>query len=143
MAVILAVTARVVLLRGKPRELAETPFTVVWKLRSRPKGTVEMDNGILHWRVSTSVGYNTNATAIGRYNLGDLTVSAHVELESVQSGGMLRLELVESARGLSRARNAGLRMIAGDIVSFPDDDCWYPPDLLQRVADASSVPGFI
>ena len=47
----------------------------------------------------------------------------------------IRLELVESARGLSRARNAGLRQVAGDVVSFPDDDCWYPPDLLQRVAD--------
>ena len=44
------------------------------------------------------------------------------------------LQLVESARGLSRARNAGLRQPAGDVVSFPDDDCWYPPDLLQRVA---------
>jgi GT2 family glycosyltransferase len=28
-----------------------------------------------------------------------------------------------------------LRQSAGDVVSFPDDDCWYPPDLLQRVAD--------
>jgi glycosyltransferase involved in cell wall biosynthesis len=45
------------------------------------------------------------------------------------------LQLVESPRGLSRARNAGLREVRGDIVSFPDDDCWYPPDLLQRVAD--------
>ena len=45
------------------------------------------------------------------------------------------LQLVESPRGLSRARNAGLRQAAGDVVSFPDDDCWYPPDLLQRVAD--------
>jgi GT2 family glycosyltransferase len=47
----------------------------------------------------------------------------------------IRLQLVESARGLSRARNAGLRQVTGDVVSFPDDDCWYPPDLLQRVAD--------
>jgi GT2 family glycosyltransferase len=47
----------------------------------------------------------------------------------------ISLQLVESARGLSRARNAGLRQVAGDVVSFPDDDCWYPPDLLQRVAD--------
>jgi GT2 family glycosyltransferase len=47
----------------------------------------------------------------------------------------IRLDLVESARGLSRARNVGLRQLAGDVVSFPDDDCWYPPDLLQRVAD--------
>jgi GT2 family glycosyltransferase len=28
-----------------------------------------------------------------------------------------------------------LRQVTGDVVSFPDDDCWYPPDLLQRVAD--------
>jgi GT2 family glycosyltransferase len=47
----------------------------------------------------------------------------------------IRLQLVDSPRGLSRARNAGLRQVAGDVVSFPDDDCWYPPDLLQRVAD--------
>ncbi len=31
--------------------------------------------------------------------------------------------------------NAGLRICAGDIVGFPDDDCWYAPDLLQRVVD--------
>jgi GT2 family glycosyltransferase len=47
----------------------------------------------------------------------------------------MSLQLVESARGLSRARNTGLRHSAGEVVSFPDDDCWYPPDLLQRVAD--------
>lgn len=47
----------------------------------------------------------------------------------------IRLLLVESERGLSRARNAGLRQVAGDVVSFPDDDCWYPTDLLERVAD--------
>jgi len=41
---------------------------------------------------------------------------------------------LRSERGLSRARNVGLRHISGDIVAFPDDDCWYPPDLLERVA---------
>jgi glycosyltransferase involved in cell wall biosynthesis len=45
------------------------------------------------------------------------------------------LLLVQSDRGLSRARNAGLRNVSADVVSFPDDDCWYPPDLLERVAD--------
>lgn len=37
-------------------------------------------------------------------------------------------------RGLSRARNIGMAFILGDILAFPDDDCWYPPDLLERVS---------
>jgi glycosyltransferase involved in cell wall biosynthesis len=44
-----------------------------------------------------------------------------------------RLIHVRSARGAARARNVGLQHITGDIVAFPDDDCWYPPDLLARV----------
>lgn len=35
--------------------------------------------------------------------------------------------------GLSRARNIGLRLVTGDIVGFPDDDCFYPADLVSRV----------
>jgi GT2 family glycosyltransferase len=41
---------------------------------------------------------------------------------------------LRSELGLSRARNVGLRHVSGDVVAFPDDDCWYPPDLLERVA---------
>ena len=37
-------------------------------------------------------------------------------------------------RGLSRARNAALPYLAGDAIAFPDDDCVYPADLLERVA---------
>ncbi|WP_338825130.1 hypothetical protein MHOCP_06890 [Moorella humiferrea] len=40
---------------------------------------------------------------------------------------------VRSEKGLSRARNIGLRYVRGDIVAFPDDDCWYSPDILERV----------
>ena len=40
-----------------------------------------------------------------------------------------------SLPGASRARNAGLRSVQGDLVGFPDDDCWYPPDLLEKVVD--------
>ena len=39
----------------------------------------------------------------------------------------------KSQPGLSRARNVGLRRVTGDVVAFPDDDCWYPPDLLKQV----------
>ena len=41
---------------------------------------------------------------------------------------------VRSPRGLSRARNAALPHLTGHLVAFPDDDCVYPPDLLDRVA---------
>jgi GT2 family glycosyltransferase len=39
-----------------------------------------------------------------------------------------------SKPGLSAARNVGLKYIVGDVVAFPDDDCLYPPELLERVA---------
>lgn len=41
---------------------------------------------------------------------------------------------LRSERGLSRARNVGLEKIHGEIVAFPDDDCWYPPNLLEAVS---------
>lgn len=40
-----------------------------------------------------------------------------------------------SFKGLSRARNFGLKLIDEEtgIIAFPDDDCEYPSDLLERV----------
>jgi glycosyltransferase involved in cell wall biosynthesis len=35
--------------------------------------------------------------------------------------------------GLSKARNAGIRVSSGDIIAFPDDDCWYSPSLLESI----------
>src|SRR5579864_3540599 len=35
---------------------------------------------------------------------------------------------LRSEPGLSRARNVGLQHFSGDVVAFPDDDCWYAPD---------------
>lgn len=46
----------------------------------------------------------------------------------------LEILRLKSARGLSRARNVALPELTADIVAFPDDDCVYPPDLLERVA---------
>lgn len=48
-----------------------------------------------------------------------------------------RLEFVylRSEKGLSRARNVGLKHVHGDLVAFPDDDCWYKPDVLKFVVN--------
>jgi glycosyltransferase involved in cell wall biosynthesis len=43
------------------------------------------------------------------------------------------IRVLHSPRGLSRARNAAFPDVRGDLVAFPDDDCWYPPDLLATV----------
>jgi glycosyltransferase involved in cell wall biosynthesis len=46
----------------------------------------------------------------------------------------LQVERLRSGRGLSHARNAALPHLRADVVGFPDDDCVYPDDLLERVA---------
>lgn len=48
--------------------------------------------------------------------------------------GRLEIVRIESAPGATRARNAGLRVARGDVIGFPDDDCWYPDGVLDRVA---------
>ena len=50
-------------------------------------------------------------------------------------GTVLEIDWVRAPRGLSRARNAGLAVVNADLVGFPDDDCSYPGDLLERVAE--------
>ena len=52
----------------------------------------------------------------------------------VDSHARLTIVHVRSERGLSRARNRGLQEIVSEVVAFPDDDCEYGPNLLERVA---------
>jgi len=55
-------------------------------------------------------------------------------LDSVVSAHRgVRIERLRSEPGLSRARNAALPRLEADVVAFPDDDCAYPPDLLENV----------
>lgn len=44
-----------------------------------------------------------------------------------------------TARGLSRARNAGLKVAKGELLLFPDDDCWYPRSFLSRGIELMST----
>ena len=46
------------------------------------------------------------------------------------------LEIVHlraSPRGVSMARNLGIRRIQAELVSLTDDDCWYPQGLLRTI----------
>lgn len=52
-------------------------------------------------------------------------LAAHASLDTLH---------LRSGRGLSRARNVALPALTGDLVAFPDDDCSYSPDLLERIA---------
>jgi GT2 family glycosyltransferase len=63
--------------------------------------------------------------------------NADERLAPILAGSAKAFEIVRlhSQPGLSRARNVALGHTRADIVAFPDDDCWYPPDLLERVAD--------
>jgi glycosyltransferase involved in cell wall biosynthesis len=47
----------------------------------------------------------------------------------------LRLLHLRCPPGASGARNVGLRAAQGEIIGFPDDDCWYPEHLLQTVVE--------
>ena len=54
--------------------------------------------------------------------------------EVVRDHPSLRIQHLHSPRGLARARNVALPQLEADLVAFPDDDCVYEPDLLERVA---------
>ena len=55
-------------------------------------------------------------------------------LDRVLGDAALDVLRLSSEVGLSRGRNAALEHVVADIVAFPDDDCVYPEDLLERVA---------
>lgn len=57
-------------------------------------------------------------------------------LESVLAPYSSRFPILHlrSEPGLTRAKNVGLKHVTGDVVGFPDDNCQFPPDLLEKVA---------
>ena len=50
--------------------------------------------------------------------------------------GLPLTRIMLPSRGVSVARNALLTMAQGELIAFPDDDCWYAPDTLANVVDA-------
>jgi GT2 family glycosyltransferase len=55
-------------------------------------------------------------------------------LEPILGEQHLEIVRLHAERGLSGARNAALGDIRSDLVAFPDDDCLFAPELLERVA---------
>src|SRR5580692_7639105 len=53
-----------------------------------------------------------------------------VPLLETLPGGIAVVHLRQHEKGSPVARNAGLDAASGEIIAFPDDDCWYPVDLL-------------
>jgi glycosyltransferase involved in cell wall biosynthesis len=45
----------------------------------------------------------------------------------------LSLIRISAPKGACRARNAGIVQTSGEIIAFPDDDCWYPQGILRSV----------
>jgi glycosyltransferase involved in cell wall biosynthesis len=52
-----------------------------------------------------------------------------------ESGFKERLIHIKTTGGASRGRNQGMVKASGDFLTFPDDDCAYPPNLLEQVAE--------
>jgi glycosyltransferase involved in cell wall biosynthesis len=47
--------------------------------------------------------------------------------------GRVPVKRISSPKGVSTARNYGIREATGELIAFPDDDCWYSPGLLAKV----------
>ena len=62
------------------------------------------------------------------------------ELEELLAPYRDKLSIIHlrAERGLSRARNLSMGRARGQIIAFPDDDCWYPADFLSSVSQRLS-----
>jgi len=52
-------------------------------------------------------------------------------LEPLARAGLTVRHLRQARPNLSAARNLGLDNARGNLIAFPDDDCWYEPDVIE------------
>jgi len=55
-------------------------------------------------------------------------------LEKAGKSGICIRHIKHALPNLSAARNIGIQAARGEWVGFPDDDCWYEPDLLEQLS---------
>ena len=64
----------------------------------------------------------------------DARLLPYIELARQANLAVKHLRL--SKPSLSGARNLGIAQASGDVIAFPDDDCWFAPDLIEQVQQA-------
>ncbi len=55
-------------------------------------------------------------------------------LKRAKAAGLLIRHIRHGVPNLSTARNIGIQVASGEWIGFPDDDCWYEPDLLEQLS---------
>lgn len=71
-----------------------------------------------------------------RVLLADQNAPGHLDALLARHSGLPLERIMLPSNGVSIARNVLLEASAGAIIAFPDDDCWYAPDTLQRVQES-------
>lgn len=99
--------------------------------------------------ISLLITSNDRQSDLDRFasGLAEQTVRENVEVIFVAQGSAYFPEIQDEVRQvrlklhnvghplpLSIARNIAVRDCTGDIIAFPDDDCWYPRSLLEQVS---------
>lgn len=73
-----------------------------------------------------------------------LLESESVKQVSLSKSDILNVVFIrDSGNGPSSARNKGIKFATGDIICFPDDDCWYSSRFFENLSEAFELnPGY-
>jgi glycosyltransferase involved in cell wall biosynthesis len=104
--------------------------SVIICTRNRSASLLRTMESVRNLRVSSSVEWEL--VVVDNNSIDD--TSATVKSFAASSGLSVRY-VFEAGRGLSRARNAGLRVARGEIIAFTDDDMLVEPDWLMCIVD--------